>query len=183
MTTRALAFALLLTVPSAVAAADDTRSATSLPAIPSIVRFSQVDDRLYRGGQPALDDYAKLRDMGITTVVSLREEDDERAAVEALGMKWVHLPMTMAPFGMSGEVSKANVEAFFNLVDDPANGKVFIHCRHGKDRTGLFVSLYRITRQGWDVDEAYREARSIGMSWWHRSNKDTMERFALDDDN
>jgi hypothetical protein len=53
-----------------------------------------------------------------------------------------------------------------------------VHCRHGKDRTGLFVSLYRIARQRWSVDDAYSEARRIGMAWWHFVTKDQMKAFA-----
>jgi protein tyrosine phosphatase (PTP) superfamily phosphohydrolase (DUF442 family) len=186
MTLRPLALALLLVAPSAAAAGPDTTPARSpLPTIPSIVRFAQVDGRLFRGGQPDLTDYARLREMGIDTVISFREEDDERATVEALGMKWVHLPVTMKPFGGSNQVSRSTIDQFFKVVDDPASGNVFVHCLHGKDRTGLFVSLYRITRQGWDVDDAYHEARDIGMSWWHYKSRSTMERIAdvNDDDN
>lgn len=185
MTTRSLALTLLLVAPAAATAGPDTTpSRAPLPTIPSIVRFVQVDDHLFRGGQPDLADYARLRDMGINTVISFRTEDDERATVEALGMKWVNVPVSLKPFGGSNQITPAMIDQFFKVVDDPASGNVFVHCLHGKDRTGVFVSLYRITRQGWDVDEAYREARDIGMSWWHFQSKDTMERVAdaIDDD-
>ncbi len=183
MRIRTVALALVLSVSSAtMAIADDTPVAVSTASVPSITRFAQVADRLFRGGQPERSDFSTLRDLGIDTVISFREGDDERATVEALGMKFVHLPVTMVPFGLNGPVSKATIDAFFKVVDDPASGKVFVHCLHGKDRTGLFVSLYRIGRQGWDVDAAYREARGIGMSWWHFPAKNTMERFAAAND-
>lgn len=179
MLTRTLALALLLAGSTATMAASDAAVIPpSAPAIPTIVRFGQVDGHLFRGGQPELKDFGKLRDLGINTVVSLREEDSERATVEALGMKFVHLPVTMKPFGASGPVSRATIAAFFKVVDDPSSGNVFVHCRHGKDRTGLFVSMYRITRQGWDADAAYREARNIGMAWWHFPAKGAIAAFA-----
>lgn len=111
-------------------------------------------------------------------MVSFRVDDAERATVEALGMKFVHLPVSMKPFGLSGPMSRATIDAFFTVVDDPANGEVFVHCRHGKDRTGLFVSLYRVMRQGWPPDRAYREARDVGMSWWHFPAKGTIGKLA-----
>ena len=181
MRTRVFALALLLVAPASGVTASDHSPASTVQSVANIVRFAQVDARLFRGGQPELADFAQLRDMGIDTVVSFRVDDDERATVEALGMKFVHLPVSMKPFGVGGPVSRATIDAFFKVVDDPASGEVFVHCRHGKDRTGLFVSLYRVTRQGWDVDDAYREARDIGMSWWHFPAKGTIEKLANDD--
>lgn len=35
-------------------------------------------------------------------------------------------------------------------------GKVFIHCEHGEDRTGLVVGCFRLS-QGWTKDDAYAE--------------------------
>ena len=177
-----VALALFLVAPASASAVTDgaaPATSASTAAVTPIIRFAQVDERLFRGGQPRLTDFARLRDLGIDTVISFREEDDERATVESLGMTFVHLPVTMVPFGMNGPVSRDTIARFFQVVDDPASGKVFVHCRHGKDRTGLFVSLYRVTRQGWDATKAYREARSIGMSWWHFPAKGTIEKFAL----
>jgi protein tyrosine phosphatase (PTP) superfamily phosphohydrolase (DUF442 family) len=147
-------------------------------AVASIVRFAQVDDRLYRGGQPGADGFRALRELGVRTVVSLRNETSERELVESLGMSYVHLPVTLRPLGMSGTVSPDAIARFFEIVDDPASGIVFVHCRHGKDRTGLFVSLYRIARHRWSVDDAYAEARRIGMAWWHFVTKGQMKAFA-----
>ncbi len=179
---RVLVLALILAAPAPGLAANEQARAFSVEDAPRILRFAQVDERLFRGGQPALADFARLRALGIDTVVSFRMEDDERATVEALGMRFVHLPVSMKPFGLSGAVSAETVASFFEVVDDPASGKVFVHCRHGKDRTGLFVSLYRVNRQGWKAEDAYREARGIGMSWWHFPVKGTIEKFANDNE-
>ena len=34
---------------------------------------------------------------------------------------------------------------------------VLIHCRHGSDRTGLIVALYRILYQNWTKEDALEE--------------------------
>lgn len=164
---------LLLGGSSLPAAAD------SAPALQSsIPRFSQVGERLYRGGQPREQDFAYLRSLGIRTIISLREDDRERALVESLGMKFVHIPVTFIAFAPTTRVPQAAVEKFFEVIDDPASGPVFVHCRRGADRTGAFVGLYRMVRENWSAQRAYDEARRIGMRWWYFGVKDQLDEIA-----
>jgi protein tyrosine/serine phosphatase len=144
--------------------------ALSRPAIP---RFQQVAEGLYRGGQPTPAGLAFLKQRGIRTVVDLRPEDGEKALVEKLGMKYVHLPISTW-----GRIPDETVRGFFQIVRDPPNQPVFVHCRRGADRTGIMVGFYRIAFQGWDGPKAYREARAIGMSWWLRGLKRQLYDFA-----
>ena len=43
-------------------------------------------------------------------------------------------------------------------------GQVFIHCQHGKDRTGLLAALYRVKYQGWTPEQAHKEWAALGHS-------------------
>jgi protein tyrosine phosphatase (PTP) superfamily phosphohydrolase (DUF442 family) len=150
-------------------------------ALESLTRFARVDERLYRGGQPDAGEFARLRELGVRTVISLRSESAgsaEKQIVESLGMSFVHIPVTMHAFGLSGDVPTAAVKRFFEVVDDPSSGTVFVHCRRGADRTGTFVALYRIARQGWSPEKAYDEARASGMRWWHYSVRGLLRGFA-----
>ncbi|MPZ18779.1 MAG: hypothetical protein GEV06_12820 [Luteitalea sp.] len=88
-------------------------------------------------------------------------------------------PNSSAPARSVGSSCRA-VATFFEIVDDPAHHPVFVHCRRGADRTGTFVGLYRIARQGWDGDEAYDEAREVGMRWWYFRVKGYLEDFGED---
>lgn len=144
-----------------VRAADETGSATA------IVRLQQVGTRLYRGGQPDAAGFERLKQLGIETVINLRRSDQERPVVEALGLRYVDLKTGLAPFGLGRGISPDVVRRFFEVVDDPASGPVFVHCRRGADRTGTLIAMYRIARQGWSAEAAYREARTTGMRWWH----------------
>ena len=45
---------------------------TSVP----IERFHKVDERLYRGSQPAAEGFRHLRDLGVRTVINFRLESD-----------------------------------------------------------------------------------------------------------
>ncbi len=165
----ALPIGLVAVTPPSV----DERAALAVP----IRRFAQVDARLFRSGQPNAAGFAYLQRAGVQTVISLRNDASERALVESHGMRFVHIPITFRPFGWGEFVPDAAVVRFFAIVDDPGSGIVFLHCQRGADRTGTFIGLYRIARQGWEVTRAYTEARAIGMRWWYFPVKDTMARL------
>jgi protein tyrosine/serine phosphatase len=151
---------------------------TAMAPAPVIARFRQVDTALYRGGQPDAAAFRQLKELGIKTVVNLRRNDEERQVVEALGLRYVDLSTGLTPFGLSGGIKADVVRQFFEVVDDPRSGPVFVHCRRGADRTGVLIAMYRVARQGWTAKAAYEEARTIGMRWWHYPVKGQLEAFA-----
>ena len=51
------------------------------------------------------------------------------------------------------------VDEGFPHMADPAKRPVFVHCKHGADRTGTMVAFYRILFEGWSKDEAIREMK------------------------
>lgn len=165
----ALVLALALVNLGLAPAAADLRSDPDVVLAQKVIpRFKRVDEGLFRGGQPDRKGFNALRQLGVRTVVNLRSEHDERAIVEGAGMKYVHIPISPSPFGVTTRFPDAAMRAVFEVIDDPDNGPVFVHCRRGADRTGVVVGFYRITRQQWDGEAAYREARKIGMQWWYR---------------
>ena len=128
-----------------------------------IGNFGQMDERLYRGAQPLPDDYQSLKDLGVQTVVDLRNDptDYEKAAVEALGMRYVNIPMS----GWKTPKDQ-QVEAFMNLMNDPATGVVYVHCKAGKHRTSVVGAVYRYHQYGWDYEKAYREMKNYNYTSW-----------------
>jgi protein tyrosine/serine phosphatase len=180
MRTRALHFALALALASPLAitaaAADEPFRASSAP----FKRFIQVDHQLYRGSQPDEDGFRFLRDMGVRTIVSFRNDGSERVLVESLGMRFVQIPITFRAFGWGDDFDVTDVHRFFEVVDDPTAGPIFFHCKRGADRTGSIAAIYRIARQGWDADRAYSEARDIGMRWWYFPVKGQIRKYAAD---
>jgi protein tyrosine phosphatase (PTP) superfamily phosphohydrolase (DUF442 family) len=136
-----------------------------------IKNFGQMDTNYYRGAQPKKDDYQALKALGVKTVIDLQENptDYEKPAVEALGMQYVNIPMG------NGEYPKPeHIETFIKLVNDPATGAFFVHCRGGKHRTGVTGAVYRFTRDGWDYDRAYKEMKNYDFysSWGYGDMKD-----------
>ena len=140
---------------------------------PAMRRFQAVTEFLFRGGQPTDAGFRFLKQKGIRTVVNLRQENHEKALVEALGMKYIHLPTRARD-----PLPDAAIQAFFKVINDPSNHPVFVHCERGADRTGAMVGLFRIAFQGWDGKRAYREARAMGMRWWYRDLRNQLYEFA-----
>src|SRR5581483_7183407 len=142
-------------------------------AVPGIPNFHQVNQRLYRGGQPAQSAWTHLANIGVKIVVDLRLENEhpiqrEAEEVAAAGMRYVNIPMKGIVAPTADQLAKA-----LALLD--AQDPVFIHCRRGADRTGTVIACYRILRDHWDNRKALDEAKSYGMSWMELG----MKRFVL----
>jgi tyrosine-protein phosphatase SIW14 len=118
--------------------------------------FDKLNDNYYRGGQPKPEDYVQLAALGIKTVVDLRQggPDDEQTLLENAGVKFYSIPMTT-----SLPPSETTIHQFLQIVNDPANQPVFVHCEDGHIRTGVMTALYRITHDGWTADQAYAEMK------------------------
>jgi protein tyrosine/serine phosphatase len=123
-----------------------------------IKNFGAVNPILFRGAQPEDEDYAKLAAIGIKTVIDLQRvgEPNEQRLVEAAGMKFFRIPMSDR-----SRPDPAKAEKFLSLVNDPANQPVFIHCRGGRHRTGAMAAIYRLTKDGWNAEQAVAEMKKF----------------------
>jgi protein tyrosine phosphatase (PTP) superfamily phosphohydrolase (DUF442 family) len=128
----------------------------------ALPEFSQVTDRLFRGGQPQEEGIEKLAELGINTIVNLRGADRQSRADEAeataLGLRYFNVPLPVW-----GRPKDSQTNRVLEIIEAPENGRIFIHCRDGVDRTGTIVALYRISVEGWSADAAGREANTKGM--------------------
>jgi len=147
------ALALALFLPALPAAAD-------LLGIPN---FHQVNETVFRGGQPPAESWQGLAKLGVKTVVDLRRTDEhsteeEAKAVAAAGMKYVNVPMTGLTPPTEPEITR-----ILGILEDDSAGAVFVHCQRGADRTGAVIAAYRIDHEHWDNARALSEAKSDGM--------------------
>lgn len=68
-------------------------------------------------------------------------------------------------------------QEIINLIT--ASEGVYLHCRHGKERTGFIVAAYRMIVQGWTFDTAYAEWKAMGCRWpWYVLWKQALRRCA-----
>ena len=143
-----------------------------------INNFGRMDDRFYRGAQPKQVDYWALKNLGISTVIDLKDDPEPyaKATVEGLGMRYVHIPIVGKSYP-----TPEHVAAFMKTVDDPATGKFFVHCAGGRHRTGNMGAIYRFEKYGWNFDQVYKEMKDFDFysSWGHGKQKDFVEDYAV----
>lgn len=132
-----------------------------------ISNFAEIGTGVARGGQPTEEGIRFLRDQGYRTVINFRSNPSERDDVLRSGMAYYEIPMRAGIFS-AAPPTKEQVRLFLSVVTDSSKLPVFIHCRRGKDRTGVMSALYRIEACGWTPDEAIEEMRVLGFSGHYR---------------
>ncbi len=140
-----------------------------------IENFGQMDEHYYRGAQPKKEDYQALAALGVKTIIDLQESPTkyEKSAAEALGMKYINIPMS------SHEYPKPEtIGAFLKEINDPANGTMYVHCKGGRHRTGVTAAAYRMTKYGWDYDKAYQEM--LNYDFYTSGGYGKMKDFVVD---
>ncbi len=171
--------ALRAQVPLAgFSAASLARSASGIPAVPAPVRgaaekkasalpnFARVSDALYRSGQPTRAGMDQLRSSGIKTILKLNDNSPAES-------QWASDDgVTLVPMLMSTQQSPSygQIDQALAVINDPSKQPVLVHCKLGHDRTGAVVAAYRVTVQGWSVDQAASEALRFGYSDPHFEN-------------
>jgi protein tyrosine/serine phosphatase len=121
-----------------------------------IGNFGKVNDSYFRGSQPKGADYADLAAIGVKTVIDLQADgpSNEAGFVKAAGMNFVRIGMTTTKAPTDAQVAQ-----FFEVVNNPANQPVYVHCAGGRHRTGTMTALYRMTFDGWTPQQAYGEMK------------------------
>jgi protein tyrosine phosphatase (PTP) superfamily phosphohydrolase (DUF442 family) len=162
-----LAYALPATMLLLIATAAVAQSANDYQELP---RFHEVNEQLYRGAQPRRGGIRRLVELGVNTVVNLRGPTArtriDEADARALGLNYFNVPLPVW-----GRPDDDSVRRVLEILAAPGNGRVFVHCKDGVDRTGTIVALHRITRDGWLPDVATAEAKRYGMrryQYWMR---------------
>ena len=129
---------------------------------PGLENFHRVSDNLYRGAQPDADGFRQLKAMGVKTVVNLRSFSSDRGKIGDTGLGYEHIYMK------AWHPETKEVVRFLQIVGDPARRPVFVHCKHGSDRTGTLCAVYRIFIQGWSKEDAIEEMTRGGYGF-HRT--------------
>jgi len=143
-----------------------------------IKNFGQMDNRFFRGAQPKENQYQELAALGITTVIDLQDDPTsyEKSNVEALGMKYINIPMSDKDYPPSEKI-----EQFLKLVNDPTTGKFYVHCAGGRHRTGVMGAVYRFNLYNWNYDQVYAEMKKYDFytRWGHGDMKKFVQDYAV----
>lgn len=140
-----------------------------------------VSEHVVRGGQPEPEGLKCLHDAGVRVIINLcgssslvsffrnsssaptcaetPEVAEERAMAKELGMEFISIPLDVFR-----QPKAENLQDFVNAISKANHdAPVFLHCLHGRDRTGLMTALYRVSCHGWDADKAYAEMLECGF--------------------
>ncbi len=128
------------------------------------------------GGRPGPNlqpwDERALHDGGIRAILSVNSGDDVSATrLKAAGIDYRCIPLTADAPPLPGDDTmclKRLPEQFDFVHEHVARGEpTLIHCRHGKDRTGLFLAYYLARTEKLKPHHAIRrlkEHRPIALS-------------------
>ena len=148
--------AVALMLLSATAFAQNATTHAQLP------RFQQVSDKLFRSAQPRAGGVARLRELGINTIINLRGASSstraEGAEARAFGLNYFNIALPNW-----GRPQDSRVARILDLIAAPENGRVLVHCKDGVDRTGMIVAVYRMRYEDWTSQNALAEAERNGM--------------------
>ena len=169
--------AIALILASQVSAFSQETQKSDISTV-TIKNFGQMDERFFRGGQPKENDYSQLAALGIKTVIDLQDDPKayEKQNVEALGMKYVNIPMSDKDYPET-----AKIDQFLKLVDDPTTGKFYVHCAGGRHRTGVMGAVYRFNHYNWNYDQVYAEMKKYDFysRWGHGDMKKFVQDYSV----
>jgi tyrosine-protein phosphatase SIW14 len=129
---------------------------------------------LYRSGQMRRPGLRRvLHDYGIRTIITLRDkavsgtpkldqEEEDFCASEEIHYFRFPLRNWEAPDG-SAPVED-NVKQFREILSDPHNHPVLIHCQAGIHRTGAYCAIFRMEFEHWSNAEAIAEVKACGYT-------------------
>ena len=134
------------------------------------LNLSRITDQLVVGGSIPVRAYPRLKAMGVTGVIDLREEArDDEEALDRLGIELLYLPATDR-YAASQEQLLRGTE--WTLERLRQGGQVYAHCKHGVGR-GPLMGLAILVAQGYNAGEAMRIMR--GGRWQAAPNDRQLE--------
>ncbi len=168
----ALSFAVACASPTSDSAAGSESADTALSNA-GIQNFTMVRPGLYRGGHPDAAGLDFLKSRGVKRIVNLevgdfaeafpwdisRELDEARQR----GLTELRFPMSAFEPAISGEFNTHMDQIAAILKTATPSDGVYVHCKHGQDRTGLVIGLERVIDEKWAPKAAYAEMLHIGF--------------------
>jgi len=109
-----------------------------------------IDDQLFRSEQPDNAGMKELEQMGIKTVLNLRNCKNDNREAKGTTIIVRHLPIN------TWTISYKDIKEALIIINS-AEKPVLVHCLHGSDRTGCVVAAYRMVFNNWSKEDAIQE--------------------------
>ncbi|MEN0106032.1 MAG: tyrosine-protein phosphatase [Pseudomonas sp.] len=116
----------------------------------------EMSPTLYRSALPKPQNLALIKELQVRTVVTF-VKDDDRLWLGDSDINLINMPLH------ADRVDDADVLRVLNTLQlAETRGPVLMHCKHGRDRTGLMAAMFRTVIQGWSKQEALSEMLNGG---------------------
>ena len=134
----------------------------SINVFATIPNEQMIHENLYRGGRPEMADIDRLVEQNFKLIINFENDPNaveaEKKYAEQKGLRYLSFPMNAWDTPNDQAVNEV-----IQILIKSKNQKVFIHCKHGRDRTGLMSALYRVLVQKWKSQDAYTEMIDLGF--------------------
>jgi len=118
----------------------------------STQRYSRITPNLYVGGQIRREGWRRLQAAGVTAIVNMRREHDDRAAgIPVPPENYLHLP-TEDDTPVSLEDLRRGADWIADQI--ARGGAVYVHCAAGSGRAPSMGAAYLIAHTGMTTDQA-----------------------------
>jgi len=136
----------------------------------TIKNYHHIDDLISRGGKPTEAQISELKMHGYKHIISFCTNYDPKTGTykglpeEAKWAKKQEIQFHWLPFHSNENPPQRYIKEFFDITDKARlNGeRVFIHCRHGADRTGMFSAMYKIRNYNTSLENVIKEMFKYG---------------------
>ena len=115
-----------------------------------VANLYAVDSGVYRCARPDASACAELKQLGIGEVLNLCYLAGNDKSVLSAGLTQHRVKL------LAGKISEEKVVDALRIIKN-RQSPIVVHCKHGADRTGLIIALYRIVFQDWSKDAAIEE--------------------------
>ncbi len=119
-------------------------------------------DVLYRSGQPRGLGLRVVDWLNVRTYLNLRVTESNTVFDEIAFCREHGVRSVVAPFTHRAISLQHAVDRFLELMDDPSNYPVLVHCSRGKERSGVLAAVYRMEFNAWTNERALAEMYALG---------------------
>ena len=108
--------------------------------------YYKISEMLHTSAQPTIDQFSRIRDSAIETIINLAEInspdaiENEADIVYKNSMDYIHIPVDFE------KPSDDELESFFNIILQKPGKKILVHCAYNW-RVSCFVYLYRVLKK------------------------------------
>ncbi len=128
--------------------------------LPGIERYVRLDERVAQGAEPIGEEgLLSLKRKGVGTIIRVDKDEDGKGAELARkhGFEFFEVPLNYK--GVTAEQARQIVAAIRS-----SEGRLYLHCKHGKHRSAAASGIYRVAFCGWSGEQATAMMRELGCN-------------------